>query len=253
MQSPLLGFNNNVRHKGKLFHIQTEDSGIRYPHVITHLFMDGGRILKTVKTSYAEHVKSERLAEVVRGLMKEQHKAMFIALRDGQFDRVIEGDEGSKSGERPTAGRSATGMQRILETDQLSVSAPPVSTLPASTSQGPEAPTIAELPGRSPEPSVTPTGRVGRREAPDLFGATSEGVSVVSDVAPEPSNAPLPNRQSSGRYAASRPAAIFSSNRPAQAGGSLFGDELINEKSLDEVILSYLSDDLDEADKDKSK
>ena len=54
--SPLLGFNNNVRHKGRVFHIQTEDSGIRHPHIITHLFADGGRILKTTKTSYAEHV-----------------------------------------------------------------------------------------------------------------------------------------------------------------------------------------------------
>ena len=57
--SPLLGFNNNVRHKGRVFHIQTEDSGIRHPHIITHLFTDGGRILKTIKTSYAEHVGAE--------------------------------------------------------------------------------------------------------------------------------------------------------------------------------------------------
>ena len=49
----------------------------------------------------------------------------------------------------------------------------------------------------------------------------------------------------SGRYAASRPAAVFASGRNADAGGSIFGDDLISEKSLDEVILSYLSDDLD--------
>src|ERR1051325_3892599 len=93
MQSPLLGFNNNVKHRGRLFHIQTEDSGVRHPHVITHLFMDGGRILKSVKTSYAQHVGSERLSEVVRDLMKEQHKMMFIALRDGQFDHVLDRDD----------------------------------------------------------------------------------------------------------------------------------------------------------------
>ncbi len=54
--SPLLGYNNNVRHKGKVFHVQTEDSGVKYGHIITHLFMDGGRILKSVKTSYSEYV-----------------------------------------------------------------------------------------------------------------------------------------------------------------------------------------------------
>src|SRR4051812_29397014 len=93
MQSPLLGFNNNVRHRGRLFHIQTEDSGIRHPHVITHLFMDGGRILKTLKTSYVEQLGNAKLADVVRTLMKEQHKTMFIALRDGQFDYVLDPDD----------------------------------------------------------------------------------------------------------------------------------------------------------------
>src|SRR5687767_3825340 len=89
-QSPLLGYNNNVRHRGRVFHIQTEDSGVNHPHIITHLFMDGGRILKSVKKSYAEHVGTDGMSETVRGLMKEQHKAMFIALRDGQFDALLD-------------------------------------------------------------------------------------------------------------------------------------------------------------------
>src|SRR5450432_2350170 len=91
--SPLLGYNNNVRHKGKVFHIQTEDSGVKYGHIITHLFMDGGRILKSVKTSYSEYVENDRMGEIVREMMKQQHKAMFIALRDGKFDPIIVGAE----------------------------------------------------------------------------------------------------------------------------------------------------------------
>ena len=79
--SPQLGFNNNVRHRGRVFHIQTEDSGIKHPHIITHLFADGGRILKTQKVSYAEFLGEEELAKKVRSLMQEQHKAMFMALR----------------------------------------------------------------------------------------------------------------------------------------------------------------------------
>src|SRR5579883_2475563 len=89
--SPLLGYNNNVRHKGKVFHIQTEDSGARYGHIMTHLFTDGGRILKSVKTSYAEYIGNDRMAEIVREMMKQQHKAMFIALRDGKFDSMVDG------------------------------------------------------------------------------------------------------------------------------------------------------------------
>ncbi|HVY45248.1 MAG TPA: hypothetical protein VHB21_05180, partial [Minicystis sp.] len=47
-----------------------------------------------------------------------------------------------------------------------------------------------------------------------------------------------------GRYAPSRPAAIFAASRPHD-GASIFGEDLISEKSLDEVILSYLAEDLD--------
>jgi hypothetical protein len=87
-QSPLVGYNTNVRHKGKLYHIQTEDSGVSHPHIITHLFADGGRIVSSKKTNYAQHVSAPNLHEVVKKLMQEQHKAMFIALRDCVFDEA---------------------------------------------------------------------------------------------------------------------------------------------------------------------
>src|SRR5579862_8551201 len=86
-----VGFNNNVKYKGHTFHIQTEDSGLDKPHVITHLFADGGRILKSHKRSYAEHVKQQDVATVVRALMKGQQLEMALALRDGRFDPIIEG------------------------------------------------------------------------------------------------------------------------------------------------------------------
>ena len=40
VRSPLLGYNNNVRHQGKLYHIQTEDSGTQHAHIFTHLFAE---------------------------------------------------------------------------------------------------------------------------------------------------------------------------------------------------------------------
>ena len=86
MASPLVGYNTNVRHHGKVFHIQTEDSGLTHGHIFTHLFADGGRIIATKKTTYAQHIGTERYPSAVKKLMQAQHKAMFIALRDGLFD-----------------------------------------------------------------------------------------------------------------------------------------------------------------------
>ena len=55
----LLGYNHNVTYKGDVFHIQTEDSGVKNPHVITLLYRDGV-ILCSKKTSYADILKIEQ-------------------------------------------------------------------------------------------------------------------------------------------------------------------------------------------------
>ncbi len=86
-----VGFNNNVKYKNQTFHIQTEDSGLDKPHIITHLFADGGRVIKGHRRSYADHVHQEDVAPYVRQLMKAQQFEMALSLREGLFDDIIEG------------------------------------------------------------------------------------------------------------------------------------------------------------------
>ena len=81
------GFNHNIRHKGKLYHVQTEDSGRENPHIITHVFV-GGNILASKKTSYADIVKADRLEQIVRELMEEQHKSVLRNLINGVYDNA---------------------------------------------------------------------------------------------------------------------------------------------------------------------
>lgn len=81
----VVGFNHNVKYKGEVFHIQTEDSGITTPHIITLLYR-GGSIIASRKTSYADILKMENLEQVVEELMKEQHKDMLRRLKAGEFD-----------------------------------------------------------------------------------------------------------------------------------------------------------------------
>lgn len=86
------GFNHNVMHKGQMFHIQTEDSGVRNPYIVTHLFV-GGNILNSRKTSYADIVGMPEMHEVVREMMEEQHKNMLRDLKAGKFNHFIKGEE----------------------------------------------------------------------------------------------------------------------------------------------------------------
>jgi len=84
----LSGFNTNVRHRGVLFHVQTEDSGRAHPHVITHLY-HAGTILASEKRGYADRVDQPDLPGSVKALMESQHGAMLERLRSGELDDVI--------------------------------------------------------------------------------------------------------------------------------------------------------------------
>jgi hypothetical protein len=78
----LVGYNTNVPYKGKLYHVQTEDSGTKNPVIITHLYIQG-TILASKRTSYAHLVSDPGFKEAVRELMKEQHKTMIKELIRG--------------------------------------------------------------------------------------------------------------------------------------------------------------------------
>ena len=69
--------------RASVYHVQTEDSGLDKPHVITHLFADGGRIIKSHKRSYASEVNRDDVALFVRALMKGQQMEMVLGLREG--------------------------------------------------------------------------------------------------------------------------------------------------------------------------
>ncbi len=78
----LVGYNTNVPYKGRLYHIQTEDSGLKNPVVITLLYYKG-TILASKKTSYADLASDPDYKEKVREVMKEQHKSMMKELIRG--------------------------------------------------------------------------------------------------------------------------------------------------------------------------
>lgn len=81
----VLGYNHNIMYKGEVFHVQTEDSGVSNPHIITLLYR-GGVIISSKKTSYSDILKMDNLDVVVEELMKEQHKDMMRRLKTGEFD-----------------------------------------------------------------------------------------------------------------------------------------------------------------------
>ncbi len=154
-QKMVVGFNHNIKHKGKVYHVQTEDSGVDNPHIITHLFV-GGNILSSKKTSYADLLKAEELEKLVRELMEEQHKEMLRNLVGGAFD---EGEQG--------------GGARAFQPGQLAVGDEP----PAEPSPQAAPPIPAPKP---PEPAAAPDVVAGALFAEDLISEKSLDEIILS-------------------------------------------------------------------------
>ncbi len=82
------GFNHNFRYKGVLYHVQTEDGGVKNPRIVTQLF-HGGTVLGSQKQSYDDLLDCDDLSQQVESRMQDQHKEMLRRLRSGDFDEVI--------------------------------------------------------------------------------------------------------------------------------------------------------------------
>jgi hypothetical protein len=190
--SPLLGFNNNVRHKGRVFHIQTEDSGVKHPHIITHLFADGGRILKTTKTSYADHLGEATMAEKVRAMMQEQHKAMFIALRDGQFDHLIDLPPERPSAPGPAPSQPGAAGAPSVRTPSVRTPSLPTPSVPASSAKTPAVPASSAKTPAAPVTPVTPVTPAAAAQPPPLPTAATKTPSVPAPAAKTPAAAAQP-------------------------------------------------------------
>ncbi|HEY0192369.1 MAG TPA: hypothetical protein VGC42_14715 [Kofleriaceae bacterium] len=95
-RSPILGYNHNVRYRGLVFHVQTEDSGLASPHLFTHLFHEGV-IISSRKLVY----DAGSAEESIKSLMQAQHKATLKDLRRGHFDDKIDSYLGGTPGLLP--------------------------------------------------------------------------------------------------------------------------------------------------------
>lgn len=78
----LSGFNHNIKHRGRTYHIQTEDGGRNHPNIVTHAFI-GGVILDTVRTSYADILDTPGWQDRLKDRMKAQHLEEIRKLLSG--------------------------------------------------------------------------------------------------------------------------------------------------------------------------
>jgi hypothetical protein len=81
----ITGFNTDIKHNEKVYHIQTEDKGLQNPYIESLVYV-GGEILASKKTSYAEQLKTGVDEKWIGSLMEQQHRTMIAAIKRGRFD-----------------------------------------------------------------------------------------------------------------------------------------------------------------------
>jgi len=85
----LIGYNNDVQHRGKTFHIQTEDRGAPSNQIETQIFHSGA-ILDTRIISYEDKLAgvNDRATrnKSIKQLMQTTHRELYKNLLSGKYD-----------------------------------------------------------------------------------------------------------------------------------------------------------------------
>ena len=209
----ITGYNNDIKHRGTVFHVQTEDKGVASAW-IESLIYTGGRILARKRVTYKQLLDQGADKPAIAKLMERQHRLMIRQIRDGRFDS--ETSEGVAPGvTAPTADESEIHTARIQQ-QAAAMFAPPEDA-------GPEEPAAPPLP-------AAVAGKASAPEAPppeDLLAAAEASA-----------------REQPATPAAPPPPATPETPTRAVPGDEKPRDEVAAEgpaPTLDQVIFDYLS------------
>ena len=82
----ITGYNSDVRHGNRVFHVQTEDKGLANPKFETLIYL-GGEILDSCRGSYEDLLVEAPVPDhVIQARMDEQHKTVIRDIKNGKYD-----------------------------------------------------------------------------------------------------------------------------------------------------------------------
>jgi hypothetical protein len=80
----ITGYNTDVHHEGRVYHVQTEDKGKGNP-VIETLIYSGGEILAARQSSYADLLEQGADEDAIADRIEEQHNQLISEVRAGRY------------------------------------------------------------------------------------------------------------------------------------------------------------------------
>ncbi|HXC16412.1 MAG TPA: hypothetical protein VNV60_03120, partial [Holophagaceae bacterium] len=116
------GYNTDVRHGNRVYHVQTEDKGLTNPKVETLIYV-GGEILDSYRSAYEDLLVKGALEEgTLQARMDEQHKSIIRDIKAGKYDATPPDDlEKEAFNDRPLDQAILEFLQREGDVDTLEV------------------------------------------------------------------------------------------------------------------------------------
>ncbi len=178
----ITGFNTDVEHEGVVYHVQTEDKGLKSPLLLSLVYV-GGTILASKRTPYDDLIAEGYDEKALAERLQRQHKLICAAIKAGRIEDL------KKQTERESASRSKT-------TEQVESRAPqPVEAIIEEVQEAPQ-PEITEMPPAPipVEEFIIETGNIADSMPPAYFTTTPIEPRVVQSEPPPEASAPAPSR-----------------------------------------------------------
>jgi hypothetical protein len=84
----ITGYNTDIRHGNRVYHVQTEDKGLTNPKIETLIYV-GGEILDSYRSSYEDLTAAPPISDgAIQGRMDEQHRAVIRDIKNGKYDQT---------------------------------------------------------------------------------------------------------------------------------------------------------------------
>lgn len=169
----ITGFNTDVEHEGVVYHVQTEDKGLKSPLLLSLVYV-GGTILASKRTPYEDLIAAGFDEKKLAERLQRQHKLICAAIKAGRIEDL------KKQTERESASRAKT-------TEQGEKGSP--EEVEVSLEEIQEAPQVdqTEVPEPIPiEEFIIETGNIADSMPPVYFAATPvEPKTVRNEPQPE--------------------------------------------------------------------
>ena len=194
----ITGFNTDVEHEGVVYHVQTEDKGLKSPLILSLVYV-GGTILASKRTPYEDLISAGYDEKKLAERLNRQHKLICAAIHAGRIEdlkRQTERDAGARA--RPAEPTPAP-PEPVREAAPPEPAPPPTPPAPQPAAPTPTAPAPPPPP---PEPEMIlvsnaedePAPVFRQKEPPPPPPSPPPAVPTFEEVAP-PAAPPPPQQQ----------------------------------------------------------